>query len=380
MRPLPVREWDMTRKQTKAILPRPETGMAPPALVEDLRNLIAEARRNTAATVNAGLTLLYWRIGKRILDEVLGRERAAYGRQIVVSLSRQFTEEYGPSFGEKNLRRMIQFAEVFPQEEIVVSLIRQLSWTHFIALLPLKNPLQRDFYAELCRVENWSVSTLRKKIDSMLFERTAVSRKPEQLARKELDALRTENQWMPDMVFRDPYILDFLQLSGTYSERDLETAILRDIEAFLLEMGSGFTFVARQKRMVIDGEDHTLDLLFYHRRLRRLIAVELKLGKFKATYKGQVELYLRWLEENEQEPDEESPLGLILCAEGGQESIALLRLDQSGIRVGQYLTELPPKEVLERKLHDSIALSRALIEGQTERWKPKSLKTNKTRS
>src|ERR1019366_5953390 len=197
--------------------------------------------------------------------EVLGQERAAYGQQIVVSL------------------------------------IRQLSWTHFIALLPIKNPLQRDFCAELCRAEGWSVSRLQQKIDSMLFERTAVSRKPEELAHKELDALRNDDQWMPDMAFRDPYILDFLKLSDSYSERDLETAILRDIEAFLLEMGSGFSFVTRQKRMVIDGEDHTLDLLFYHRRLRRLVAVELKLGKFKAAYKGQMELYLHWREENEQQ-------------------------------------------------------------------------------
>jgi predicted nuclease of restriction endonuclease-like (RecB) superfamily len=229
----------MVRKQTQPITTMPDVGTAPPALIEDLRQLIAEARRNVATTVNAGLTLLYWRIGKRIINEVLGKERAAYGRQIVVSLSRQLVREHGPSFGEKNLRRMIQFAEVFPKEEIVVSLIRQLSWTHFIALLPLKNRLQRDFYAELCRVEAWSVSTLRQRIDSMLFERTAISRKPEKLARKELDALRADNQWMPDMVFRDPYILDFLRLSDSYSERDLETAILRDIEAFLLEMEAG---------------------------------------------------------------------------------------------------------------------------------------------
>lgn len=210
----------MVQKQTKAMIPKQKAGLAPPALVADLRQLIIEARRTVATTVNAGLTLLYWRIGKRIANEVLGKERAAYGRQIVVSLSRQLVEEHGSSFGEKNLRRMIQFAEVFPHEEIVVSLIRQLSWTHFIALLPLKNHLRRDFYSELCRVEGCSVSTLRQKIDSMLFERTAVSRKPEKLARKELDALRADNQWAPDMVFRDPYILDFLNLSGSYSERD----------------------------------------------------------------------------------------------------------------------------------------------------------------
>ena len=357
----------MARKQTKSPTRSDRVSAVSPALIEDIRQIIGEARRTVATTVNAGLTLLYWRIGKRIVDEVLGKERAAYGQQIVVSVARQLVQEYGPSFGEKNLRRMMQFAEVFSEEEIVVSLIRQLSWTHFIALLPIKNPLQRDFYAELCRVEGWSVSRLRQKIDSMLFERTALSRKPEKLARKELTALRADGRWMPDMVFRDPYILDFLNLSDSYSERDLETAILRDIEAFLLEMGGGFSFVTRQKRMVIDGEDHTLDLLFYHRRLRRLVAVELKLGKFKAAYKGQMELYLRWLEENEQESSEESPLGLILCAEGGHESIALLRLDQAGIRVGQYLTELPPKEILERKLHESIALSRALLESRTER-------------
>ena len=178
------------------------------------------------------------------------------------------------------------------------------------------------------------------------------------------------------MVFRDPYILDFLKLSNSYSERDLETAILRDIEGFLLEMGSGFSFVTRQKGMVINSEDHTLDLLFYHRRLRRLVAVELNLGKFKVAYKGQMELYLRWLEENEQEPNEESPLGLILCAEGGQESIALLRLDQSGIRVGQYLTELHSKKALERKLHESITLSRALLEDRIERQRSNPAKTS----
>jgi predicted nuclease of restriction endonuclease-like (RecB) superfamily len=259
----------MPRKQTKPAGKTDKVTAVAPRLIEDVRQIIGEARRSVATTVNASLTLLYWRIGKRIVNELLGKERAAYGQQIVVSLARQLVQEFGPSFGDKNLRRMMQFAEVFPKEEIVVSLIRQLSWTHFIALLPLRNALQRDFYAELCRVEGWSVSRLRQKIDSMLFERTALSRKPEKLARKELDALRSDGQWMPDMVFRDPYILDFLNLSDSYSERDLETAILRDMEAFLLEMGSGFSFVARQKRMIIDGEDHTLDLLFYHRRLRR---------------------------------------------------------------------------------------------------------------
>jgi predicted nuclease of restriction endonuclease-like (RecB) superfamily len=333
-------------------------------LIGDVRRMILEARGNVAAAVNATLTLLYWRIGQRIRTEVLGGERAEYGQGIVSTLSGQLAAEHGQSFSVKNLQRMIQFAEVFADEKIVVSLIRQLSWTHFIALIPLKDPLKRDFYAEMCRIERWSVRTLRAKIDSMLFERTALSRKPEALIRTELDALRDGDRISPDLVFRDPYLLDFLNLNDSYSERDLETAILRDMEAVLLELGGGFSFVARQKRMVIDGEDHYLDLLFYHRKLRRLVAVELKLGAFKAADKGQMELYLRWLEKYEQEPGEDTPLGLILCAEGGTESVALLRLDAAGIRVGQYLTALPPKALLQRRLHEVVALSRAQIESR----------------
>lgn len=327
-------------------------------LLHDIHRMIEEARAAVAVTVNVGLTMLYWQVGKRINEEILKGERAEYGAAILPTLSAKLVIDHGEIFSEKNLRRMIQFAEVFPDEAIVVSLIRQLSWTHFIALIPIKDQLKRDFYAEMCRIERWSVRTLRQKIDSMLFERTAISRKPEELISLELDALRDEDQLTPDLVFRNPYFLDFLNLKGAYSERDLETAILRELEAFLLELGAGFTFVARQKRMIIDGEDHYLDLLFYHRKLKRLIAVELKLGKFKAADKGQLELYLRWLERHEKEPDEESPLGLILCSEGGHEAIELLRLDSSGIRVAEYLTELPSQEILKQKLHAAMTHAR----------------------
>lgn len=333
-------------------------------LVSDVQRLILDARSTVASAVNATLTLLYWRIGRRIRTEVLKGERAEYGQRIVSTVSGQLLADHGQSFSVKNLQRMIQFAEVFDDEKIVVSLIRQLSWTHFIALIPMKDTLKRDFYAEMCRLERWSVRTLRAKIDSQLFERTALSRKPEELIRVELDALRDEDRISPDLVFRDPYLLDFLNLKDSYSERDLETAILRNMEGFLLELGGGFSFISRQKRMVIDGDDYYLDLLFYHRKLKRLVAVELKLGKFKAADKGQMELYLRWLEKYEQEPGEETPLGLILCAEGGTESVALLRLDKAGIHVGQYLTELPPKELLQKHLHEVIALSRAQIENR----------------
>ncbi len=303
----------------------------PEELLGDIRKLIQETRSAVATTVNVGLTMLYWRIGKRIREEILKGHRAEYGKRIIVSLSRQLVQEYGNSFSEKNLRRMVQFAEVFPDEQIVVSLIRHLSWSHFLALIPLKEPLQREFYAAMCRAEGWSVRTLRKKIDSMLYERTAISKKPEELVKKELAELREEDRMSPDLVFRDPYVLDFLNLKDTFSERDLEAAILRELESFLLELGAGFTFIARQKRMVIDNEDHYLDLLFFHRKLRRLVAIELKLGKFKAAYKGQMELYLRWLEKHETEEGEESPLGLILCAGRAHEQIELLELDKTSI-------------------------------------------------
>ena len=259
---------------------------------------------------------------------------------------------------------MIQFAEVFPDKKIVVTLSRQLSWSHFVSILPLKNDLQRDFYAEMCRIERWSVRTLRKKIDGMLYERTAISKKPEKLVKEELAVLREEDRLTPDMVFRDPYFLDFLGLKDTYSEKDLESSILWEMESFILELGVGFSFVARQKRIAIDNEDYYLDLLFFYRKLKRLIAIELKLGKFKAVYKGQMELYLRWLEKYEKESGEETPLGLILCAGKTSEQIELLQLDKSGIKVAEYMTELPKRELLEQKLHKAVELARKRLEAK----------------
>lgn len=335
-------------------------------LVADVRTMVGQTREGVSQAINAGMTLLNWRIGKRIQVEILENKRAEYGKEIVVSLSRQLTDEFGKGFSEKNLRRMIQFAEVFPDAEIVVSLIRQLSWTHILALIPLQDDLQRDFYAQMCRVERWSVRTLRKKIDSMLFERTAISKKPEDVARAELAELRAEDRISPDLVFRDPYILDFLGLKDRYLEKDLEDAILRELETFLLELGQGFTFQARQFRIPIDSDDFYLDLLFYHRGLKRLIAIDLKLGDFKAEYKGQMELYLRWLAKHEQQSGEDPPLGLILCAGKKEEQIELLELDQSGIHVAEYLTALPPRELLQEKLHTAIEISRARLEAKDE--------------
>jgi len=343
-------------------------------LVADIRRLIESARARAAAAVNAELTLLYWRIGKRIHDEILKGKRAQYGEEIVTTLSAELTTDYGKGFDVKNLWRMVQFACCFSNEKIVVTLSRQLNWSHFVAILPVEDPLAREFYAEMCRMERWSVRTLRKKIGSMLFERTALSKKPEKLARLELGKLRDEDKLTPDLVFRDPYLLDFLGLKGAYQEKDLEAAILRELEAFIMELGIGFTFVERQKRMVIDGEDFYLDLLFFHRNLRRLMAIELKLDRFKPDFKGQMELYLRWLDKHERRTGEEHPLGLILCAGKSEERIELLELSKSGIRVAQYLTQLPPRKVLEKKLHEAIWHARKRMEQEASEARVRPVK------
>jgi len=333
-----------------------------PNLVDEIRGLIEEARRQTAAAVNIGLTALYWRIGNRILREVLGNERASYGERIVATLSRQLVTDFGRGFENKNLHRMMQFAEAFPDEAIVATLWRQLSWSHFRELLPLAKPHQREFYAEMCRIEGWSVRTLHERIESMLYERTALSKRPDELIKQELAVLRTRGDLTPALLLKDPYILDFLGLSDRFLERDLEDAILRELETFLLELGSGFSLVARQKRIQLDEDDFYIDLLFYNRKLKRLVLVELKQESFKPEYKGQMELYLRWLAKYETEPGEESPLGIILCAGKNAEQIELLELGSAGIHVAEYLTVLPPAEVLREKLHNAIETARRRLE------------------
>ncbi len=303
---------------------------------------------------------MYWHIGERINREVLGNERAEYGKQIVSQVATQLQFEYGKKgFELRNIRRMMQFAQQFPEFRIVSQVAAQLSWSHFIEVLSLKDELQREFYITLAASERWGRDRLRKEIDGMLYERTAIATKPDELIKKELSTLRDDNVMSPDLVFKSPYFLEFTGLKGMYSEKSLEDCLVAHLEQFIIELGNGFSFVARQKRMIIDGEDFYLDLLFYHRRLHRLIAIDLKKGRFKAEYKGQMELYLRWLEQNEMEPGEESPLGLLLCTEGSEEQIELLQLDKAGIKVAKYLTELPPRHVLMHQIQKSLEAAKA---------------------
>jgi predicted nuclease of restriction endonuclease-like (RecB) superfamily len=335
------------------------------ALLGDLRQMILAARQEVARTVDAGLVMLYWHIGQRVRRDILQLKRAEYGKGIVSALGRQLSAEFGRGFEEKSLRHMLRFAEAFSDERIVSALRRQLTWTHFKTLAYVADDLKREFYAEMCRIERWNTRTLSDKIGSMLFERTTLSKRPDKLARTEIQKLRDQDELSADLVFRDPYVLDFLGLKDTYAEKDLEAAIIREIESFILELGVGFTFVARQKRIVIDGEDYYLDLLFYHRKLRRLIALDLKIGKFTAADKGQMELYLKWLTKHEREPHEAEPLGIILCAGTRKEHIELLEPAESGIHVASYLTELLSKKQLKRKLRESVRLARARLNALT---------------
>ncbi len=321
----------------------------------ELRTLIASSRQRLAGAVNAELTRLYWSVGQRLRTEVLGDGRASYGTQLLdILLGQQLTQEFGRGFESRNLRRMVKFAESFPDAAIVSTLSAKLSWSHMVAIVALKTPQARQFYANQAATNTWSVRELTHQIERKAFERT-------ELASLQAPTQAEPTEASPTQVFKDPYFLDFLDFLGLrqgHDEADLEAAILRQLEAFILELGRGFAFVERQKRMVIDGEDFYLDLLFYHRRLRRLVAIELKLGRFKAAHKGQMELYLKWLDKHERQAGEEAPIGLILCAESSREQVELLQIHKDGITVAEYWTELPPKAELEQHLHQALIEAR----------------------
>jgi len=332
-------------------------------LYNDISEIIETSRKNVAQTVNFTITILYWQIGHRINEDLLDGNRAAYGKQIVSQLATKLQMQFGKrGFQERNIRRMMQFAELFSDFQIVSEVATKLSWSHFIELLTIKEDIKQEFYMQMAVYENWSTKELRAKIDGMLFERTAISVKPEKIVRQELENLSKGEAFSPDLVFKSPYFLDFAGLKRVYSEKNLEDSLIIYLEQFIMELGVGFTFVERQKRMIIDGEDFYLDLLFYHRKLKRLIAIDLKLGRFKAAYKGQMELYLRWLDKYEKQEGENTPLGLILCAEGSKQQIELLQLEQSGIKVAEYLTELPDKQLLKQKIHAELIRKKNEIE------------------
>ena len=336
-------------------------------MFDDIKTLIEQSKLQIAVVVNSTMTMLYWQIGKRIVTELQHQKRSdSYGKEVVSNLCKILSGEYGNTFAEKNIRRMMQFFNTFPEEKIVVSLIRKLSWTHILAVIPIDDPLKRDFYIEMCYLEKWSVRTFRNRINSMLYERTAISKKPEETIKQELELLKNEQKLTPDLVFRDPYFLDFLGLKDKYSEKDIETAIIVELQNFIIEFGSDFAFMERQKRISVDNEDYYLDLLFFHRRLKCMVAIDLKLGKFQAAHKGQMDLYLRWLDKNMKLDGENNPIGLILCAGKSTEHIELLQLENSNIKIADYLTLLPDKKLLEQKLRTAIEIAKQRLEANHE--------------
>lgn len=328
-------------------------------LFGDVCQIIEGARSRCATYVNAEICLTNWTVGKRIKEDVLYNQRADYGKQVVKNLSVKLVEKYGKGWSFYKLQHCVRIAYTFSEDEIRFAVRTQLTWTHLRSLMSLKDTLERQFYMQMISMEHWDTRTLDEKIDQQLYQRTAISRMPEEVIKKELEEARDKNKLLPDLVFRSEYFLDMLGLPNSFSERDLENAIISQVEGFINELGSDFTFVARQKRITVDSIDYYLDLLFYHRELRRLVAIDLKLGKFKPEHEGQMLLYLRYLNKNVRKDWEESPIGLILCSEGNTEHVEYLMLDkESPIKVAQYYTKLPDKKLLAEKFKKAIAIAK----------------------
>lgn len=290
----------VTKTITSSLLPEST------ALFNDVCLIIDEARRHVATYVNVEAVMLKWHVGKRIKEDVLFNQRAEYGKEILKTLSEKLTEKYGAGWGLKSLQHCLRAAYTFSEDDIAYALRIQLSWTHLRSLMFMEDTLERQFYMEMCRIEHWDTRTLDEKIDSQLYQRTAISQRPEEVIKRELDELRDADMLNPDIVFRSTYFLDMLGLPDVFSEKDLENSILNQLLEFIKELGSDFTFVDRQKRITVDSEDYFIDLLFFHRGLRRLVAIDLKLGKFKPAYEGQMRLYLRYLNKNDRKPDRKS--------------------------------------------------------------------------
>ncbi|MDR0444601.1 MAG: PDDEXK nuclease domain-containing protein [Treponema sp.] len=351
----------MSKKKPETVLQK-NTQIDITLLFEHITKIIEKRKIKAGAYANREITLMYWEVGRYIGSVLLSGERAEYGKQIVSTLSTQLVGRYGKVFELRNLRRMVQFAELFPNIEIVSPLATQLSWSHFIELLSLETDKARLYYANEASSRNLGVRELRNQISRKAYERQEIA-----------NAALTEKSAVPFNVFKDPYLLDVLDLKENFMEADLEKAVLLELEKFILEFGHGFTFVERQKRMTMDGDDFTLDLLFYHRDLKRLVAIELKIGKFIPQYEGQMKFYLKWLNKYERREDENEPIGLILCTKASRNQIELMELDKSGIAVAEYWTKLPPKAEFERKIKE------ILTEAQERLERRKLLPGNKTK-
>jgi len=337
-------------------------------LLTSVSELLEQAKHAAARSINTILTATYWEIGRRIIDfEQRGARRAEYGISLLQRLAKDLSTRFGRGFGYSNLNLIRQFYLTYSDRRpILQSVIGEsltllnipvdrtllqgfvLSWTHYVRLLPLEEQAKRDFYEEEAQRAGWSVRQLDRQINSMLYERIALSRKRGELLKQ---AERSGSPATAEEAIKDPYVLEFLGLPEPVSERDLENALIRHMADFLLELGYGFTFVARQKRLQVGSESYYIDLLFYHRGLRCLVVIDLKVGKFTHADTGQMNLYLNYLMENEMFEGEEPPIGLILCSEK-DEAVAHYALGRltNKIFASRYKLQLPDPEILKREI------------------------------
>jgi predicted nuclease of restriction endonuclease-like (RecB) superfamily len=313
--------------------------------------IIEKRKFNAVSSANSQVITMFWEIGQYINQIILENTRADYGKKILSTVSTKLVAQYGKSFEEANLYRMKRFATVFTEINIVSELSPFLSWSHFCEIMRIKNPQARLFYAKDAVERQSGIRELRQTIARKAFERTEIA-----------NTQLTNQSLVPFNVFKDPYLLDVFNLKDNFLESDLENAILLELEKFILEFGNGFAFMGRQKRIIVDGDDFKIDLLFFHRTLRRLVAIDLKTGRFKPKYKGQMELYLKWLDRYERKEGENAPIGLILCTEASRDQIELLEMDKAGIAVAEFWTNLPPKSEFERLIRNILEEAKERIE------------------
>lgn len=323
-------------------------------LYKKISALIETSRQKLKKEINYTMLFTYWHIGKMVKETILNNQRAQYGEEVVKRVSKMLVLNYGSGFGARNIRRMISVYEKFNDFEKVTTVSTQLSWSHFVELIKIDDEIKREFYVVMNYNEGWSTRTLRDKINSMLFERTAISSQPQEVIKADLNKLIYEKEMSTELFLKNSYLWDFLDLKENFSERDLESAILLELEKVILEFGNDFAFMARQKRIQVGGNDYYIDLLFYHRKLRRLVLLELKLGEFKPEHKGQVELYLKYLAKYEKQDFEEDPIAIILCSSKDDEVVELMDLGKDNIHISEYWLSLPPKDILMKKLHFAI--------------------------
>ena len=344
-------------------------------LFADVAGVIEDARRASARSVNALMTAAYWLIGRRIVElEQGGRARASYGEALLVRLSTDLSARFGRGFSVDNLETMRVFYEAYAPERISETASRKssrrtksetlsresefrslanrfrLSWSHYVMLVRARSEHARDFYEQEALRSGWTVRQLRRQIDSQFYERTALSRDKAALMRKG-ELAKAEDELTPDDEIKDPYVLEFLGLRDEYSEARLEDALIHHLETFLLELGGDFAFVGRQRRLRIGHTWYRVDLVFFHRRLRCLVVIDLKLGELTHADAGQMHLYLNYAREHWTRPDENPPVGLILCAKKDH-AVAKYALEglPNKVLAAEYQTALPRERLLVKEI------------------------------